>query len=93
MNIYITHHLQSLIVGSIEMQKNKQTSDFFSLWLQNVSRGWPMQAVARLEICTMRINIALYYCTLRTSNIIVKSLGLQCIGHFGTLLLVYNLFC
>jgi len=32
-----------------------------------------MQEVARLEICTMRINIALYYCTLLTSNIIVKS--------------------
>jgi len=32
-------------------------------WLQNVSSGWPMQAVARLEICTMRINIVLYYCT------------------------------
>ena len=52
-----------------------------------------MQAVARLEICTMRIKIALYYCILHTSDIIVKTLGLQCIGHFGTLLLLYNLFC
>jgi len=32
-----------------------------------------MQAVARLQIYTMRINIVLYYCTLHTSNIIVKS--------------------
>jgi len=28
-----------------------------SVWLQNVSRGWPMQAVARLDICTMRIGL------------------------------------
>jgi len=35
-----------------------------SIWLQNVSRGWPTQAVARLKICTMQTNIVLYYCTL-----------------------------
>jgi len=33
-------------------------------YAKNVSRGWPMQVVARLEICTMRMNIVLYYCTL-----------------------------
>jgi len=44
-----------------------------SVWFENVSRGWPKQAVARLEICTMQINVVLYYCTLLTLNIIVKS--------------------
>jgi len=31
----------------------------FSGWIQNVSRGWPMPLVDRLEVCTMQINILL----------------------------------
>jgi len=69
---------------SSKLQLPGQTSNFVQ-YGKNVSRGWPMQAVARLQVCTMRINTELYYCTL-------LSPGLQCIGHFGTLLLLYNLF-
>jgi len=47
-----------LLIQAATIRANIQ---FCSVWLQNVSRGWPMQAVARLEICTMRINIA--FCT------------------------------
>jgi len=64
---------------------------FYSVRLQKVSRGWPVQAVARLEICTMRIHIVLYYCTLfltSSSNPVTRP-----IGHFGRLLLLYSLFC
>ena len=56
-----------------------------------------MQAVARLEICAMRrgLNIVLHYCTLllTSSSSPVTRPTPQCIGHFGTLLLLYNRFC
>ena len=61
-----------------------------SVWLQNVSGGWPMQAVARLEICTMQINIVLHYCTLlliSPSNPVTRPTVYRSIWH--TLLKVH----
>ena len=63
-----------------------------------------MQAVARLEICTSdnanKHYILLYYTLLLTSSWsnpvtrpTVQSTNEQCIGYFGTLLLLYILFC
>ena len=44
---------------------------FFSEWLENMSEGWPMQVVARLEICTMQINILLHINSNMSNPIIV----------------------
>ena len=60
-------------IGYLEAATIRANMQLCLVWLQNVSRGWPMQAVARLEVCSMRINIVLHCCTLLTSNIIVKS--------------------
>jgi len=56
-------------------------------YLQSGSKGWPMQVVAGLEICTMQINILLQPTTVTSimSNPITT-------GHFGTLLHLCGLF-
>ena len=40
----------SLIKAATIISVNIQT---YSVWLQNVRRGWTVQAMARLETCTM----------------------------------------
>ena len=75
---------------SLKLQLSGQTSNSVlqvGLWVQNVSRSWPMQAVARLEICTMRINVVLHYCTLlltSSSNPVTRPTVMCSLGHFGT---------
>jgi len=53
--IFKTATIRPIITANIQL---------CSGWLQNVSRGWPIQAVAGLQTCTMRINMVLYNCTL-----------------------------
>jgi len=60
-------------IGYLEAATIRANMQLCLVWLQNVIRGWPMQTVARLEICTMRIKTVLHSCTLLASNIIVKS--------------------
>ena len=67
--MYITHNLTTIpfkfIIGNSDAKQYRlslklQLSGQIQLclvWLQNVSRRWPMHAVARLEIWTMRIGL------------------------------------
>ena len=81
MNIYITHNLgyNPFQIYNHRQQRCKTIQVIFkaatirpniqlcSGWLQNVSRGLPIQVVARLKICTSdnaNKHCILYYCTL-----------------------------
>jgi len=77
------NNIQQVIFKAATIRANIQLC---SVWHQNVSWDWPMQAVTRLEICTMRINIVLYYWTLlltSSSNPVTRATE-QCKGRFGT---------
>ena len=55
------NYVGNVIFKAVTITNTRANIHLCSVSLQNVSTGWPMQlqAVARLEICTMRINIAL----------------------------------